>query len=64
MHDWTFPGVAGFAGTVSMNAEVVVVAVCRRCGTIRDVAIGVSYPDERSLDLSGECEAEGDSAQN
>lgn len=56
MHEWKFPGVVGFTGNV---AEIVVVAVCKRCGTIRTA--GFSARDrETAIDLSGECEDEGE----
>ena len=57
-HDWVFPAVIPFADGAISTTQLVLVAACTRCGTIRDASF---YPhevegDRSPIDLSGECD--------
>lgn len=55
MHEWKFPGVAGFSAPDQIPvAEIVIVAVCKKCGTIRTRS--VMSGDTATIDLSGNCD--------
>lgn len=61
MHEWKFPGVVPFPDGSISGTQLFVVAVCKKCGTIRS-SDGFSVTDREDrepIDLSGQCKPQG-----
>jgi hypothetical protein len=59
MHDWQFPGIAGFGQADIGTTKVIAVAICRRCGEIRQQAITPGSGEAERLRLEGQCSEAG-----